>query len=159
MKFGILVQGGQAKHSNLYIQLTKLKENCLFEFDFKEGGLNMFKDPFGNLVKAGNSKYGGNSQFVYLYQLCDLTNTITLCPPIVDGKTGEYIYDMETYEKAIRDDGYPVLVCDFENVFAFSGYNPNNIKKIALREVGRCPASEVGQKDGDISENENKPAD
>jgi len=81
-------------------------------------------------VNAG----GGGVVFMgwFVMDVDALSNTITLCPPIMadDGKTVSFLPD--DYRKADRDEGWPFLVIDLNEICGYIFRKPNNRKALGL---------------------------
>lgn len=141
------------KHCSRYMHLIEIRQYSLFDFRFKVRENQQFEsgdisgihpERFGYAVDKAKEVCDYPDNLVYLHSACDASQSLTVCPPLFDAKTGLVIYDDKEYQKAIQFDGLPVFTFDMEDIWGYSNYNPNALKDHPQENAGENAPEKVG---------------
>lgn len=144
MRLGFIPhQNGRIQFGSLTKQLSEQSKYCLFQVKYSPQVQMEYVEEFGEIYGKAKEAAGLPVIMGYLYSIDPLSNTISVCPPIVEGESGRVIFRQSEYELAIRDKGWPVDHIDCGPLLALIGYSPNGEKGLGVDNQAENPTITV----------------
>ncbi len=151
MRLMMNMRNGEAKHTPMALYLLEVKKYTLFYLlwkDFTESPEAAQSDRFARFGKACWEKLGIDPGGAILLEIDAFTNTVALCAPAYDDKTGKVIFDRDWYDQAVRDKAWPVSIMLVDDVVGMEMACPNIAKEILTEPTVETDAPEtVGEEE------------
>jgi len=81
---------------------------------------------------TGTKETGAVSIGWFIYDVDPLSNTLILCPPIINTDKGTVSFSKDDYDLAARDEGWPMLLVDLADISGYILRQPNNRKALGF---------------------------
>jgi hypothetical protein len=136
MKLGFIVTPKGPMASRLVEDLKTLSNSMLVVPRFYAGKRPVFLEDSIDITKGMCARIGLKTTAWKLHGIDPMSNTITICPPLIHDNGKTVIFIQDEYDRAIRDICWPVEIIECEDMNGFSAVNPTCREEIRKKMEG-----------------------
>lgn len=146
MRLGVDLSNGLTKKGKLAIWIGEASRQCLFQMIFADPRLAVPVEEYVlDILHAVRLRLKLKSLYWYIMDLDVLSNTITLCPPIMNGETGEIDFRFDHYDMKVKKEGWPAIVLEVSPLWGFALCSVKTINPLGEKPLVESAAKPVAE--------------